>query len=403
MQQTLTSHAAGSYSFVSTAPTQQKRLLIMTDWFCPGYKAGGMISSCYNLAMLLKDEFSIYILTTDRDLGNERPYENITPNEWVTYCNNVSIFYTSPEITGIRNALTQIRHVSPDYIYMNSMYSLHFTLHPLLLKKLRLIKTPIFLSPSGMLKSNALEQKSIKKKGFLKLFRLLKIQSTFTFHAVDETEANEIRAVFGQQVRISQVYNAPPELEENITFPVKEKGNLKLVFTGRIHPMKNLHFLMECLAQVEQRVELTVVGPIEDMTYYNKCKEISDKLPANISITFAGGMPATRLKAYLREHHFLALPSLGENFGYSIVEALCTGRPALISNRTPWQDLATQKAGWNVPIDNYDHFVAILNRAAAMGQSEYNEWACAAQSYARRLLQPAECKTAYINLFDSRR
>jgi glycosyltransferase involved in cell wall biosynthesis len=401
MQQTIASHAAGSYAFVSTTPKEQKRLLIMTDWFCPGFKAGGMISSCYNLAMLLKDEYSIYILTTDRDLGNERPYENITPNKWVAYCNNISIFYTSPEITGIKNALAQIRHVSPDCIYMNSMYSLHFTLYPLLLKKLRLINAPIFLSPSGMLKNNALQQKSLKKKCFLKLFRLLKIQSTFTFHAVDQTEADEIHAAFGRQVRISQVFNAPPELEENITFPIKVKGNLKLVFTGRIHPIKNLHFLIECLAKIEQTVELTIIGPIEDMAYYTQCKEICDRLPFNISVTFAGGMPAARLKAYLREHHFLALPSLGENFGYSIVEAFCIGRPAMISNRTPWQDIAAQKAGWDVPIDNHDDFVAILNTAAGMEQDEYNEWACAAHCYARRLLQPADCKTAYINLFNS--
>ncbi|WP_431214863.1 hypothetical protein ACQ86N_08990 [Puia sp. P3] len=52
----------------------KQRLLILTDWFYPGYKAGGIITSVYDLAMLLRDEYSIFIMTSDRDLGDSQPY-----------------------------------------------------------------------------------------------------------------------------------------------------------------------------------------------------------------------------------------------------------------------------------------------------------------------------------------
>jgi glycosyltransferase involved in cell wall biosynthesis len=47
----------------------------------------------------------------------------------------------------------------------------------------------------------------------------------------------------------------------------------------------------------------------------------------------------------------LALPSRGENFGHIVPEAWAAGCPVLVSDRTPWRNLAQQGVGWDLPLE----------------------------------------------------
>ena len=378
----------------------QKKLLIMTDWFYPGFKGGGIITSCYNLTMLLKKDYLIYILTSDRDLGDQVAYESVIVNVWRDFCENVQIYYASPEKLNWRSILKQIRQLSPYCIYLNSMYSLFFTIYPLIQKKIGLIKAHIVLTPSGMLKGSALEQKAFKKQVYLKILCLLKIQRSLTFHATDETENREIINVFGKTPAIRQIYCAPPFVEENISLPQKVKGSLNLVFVGRIHSVKNLHYIIECLMKIDKPVRLTIIGQLEDETYYNRCKQLEHLLSENISVHYTGGIPNEGIKKYLRESHFLVHPSLGENYCYAIVEAFCQGRPAIISNNTPWHNMEAQKIGWDLPLSDQQKFIDTINRAANMDQDEYNEWCIAAWKFAQSSLKQSTYKDQYIKMFN---
>src|SRR5689334_4201523 len=72
-----------------------KKLLILTDWYLPGFKAGGPIQSCRNLVEALDQDYSIYVLTSDRDLGDSTAYTGIEVDKWVRM-ENIWIFYASP-------------------------------------------------------------------------------------------------------------------------------------------------------------------------------------------------------------------------------------------------------------------------------------------------------------------
>ena len=48
----------------------------------------------------------------------------------------------------------------------------------------------------------------------------------------------------------------------------------------------------------------------------------------------------------------MILPTLGENFGHVIVEAWTAGCPVLVSDRTPWRQLASHGVGWDVALDH---------------------------------------------------
>ena len=56
-------------------------ILIFIDWYLPAYKAGGPVRSIANLVENLKNDFIFKIVTGDRDLGDTKPFEQVTKNQ----------------------------------------------------------------------------------------------------------------------------------------------------------------------------------------------------------------------------------------------------------------------------------------------------------------------------------
>jgi hypothetical protein len=72
----------------------RKKILILMEWFLPGFKAGGPIQSCFNLSQVLNKDFDIYILTTDTDHTESQPYLNVVVNQWFKHAEwSVYIYY----------------------------------------------------------------------------------------------------------------------------------------------------------------------------------------------------------------------------------------------------------------------------------------------------------------------
>ena len=69
-----------------------KKILILTQFYLPGYKAGGPIVSISNLVEELKNDFELFIITTDRDAFENKKYENITQNQWIKN-QHINLYY----------------------------------------------------------------------------------------------------------------------------------------------------------------------------------------------------------------------------------------------------------------------------------------------------------------------
>jgi hypothetical protein len=78
-----------------------KKLLIFVDWFVPGFKAGGQIRSCFNLAMALKEAAEVYVVTSDRDMGDQEAYQSVKIDEWTVLDNDIRVLYLSAKKEGI--------------------------------------------------------------------------------------------------------------------------------------------------------------------------------------------------------------------------------------------------------------------------------------------------------------
>ena len=105
------------------------------------------------------------------------------------------------------------------------------------------------------------------------------------------------------------------------------------------------------------------------------------------------------LNAVLAESHALYMPSAGENFGHTMLEALTAGRPLLVSDRTPWRGLAAEHAGWDLPLDRPEAFTETVERLCAMDQAEYDGWSAGARERAMRHLDDKASVEASLRLF----
>ena len=373
-------------------------MLVMADWFAPGFKAGGPIRSCVNFAEHLKGDLDIYVLTTDRDLNETVPYKNIEQDKWIQTNAGFSIFYASPQWLSFSSIRQAIRQLQPDVVYLNSMFSRYFSFYPLLAKKLNGSNARFILAPRGMLRSSAVQFKKKKKQIFLNSFRVAGLHRNIFFHCTDETELKDVRKYFGEVPAV--VLSNLPGVQKQLSLPAQKlPGKLKLIYVGRLHPIKNLHVLLEALRDVKSQIDLTIVASIEDEGYWEKCQQLIKGLPSHIKTDWKGELPHHEVEELIKEHHVFVLPTQGENFGHAIFEALAAGRPVIISDQTPWRGLSQHKAGWDLDLREPGKFSWAIERFAAMSNEEFNEWCAAAWQFAHHYLENSDNKKRYLELF----
>lgn len=376
-------------------------LLFLTDFFPPGYRSGGPARSCFNLSIGLGRILPVKVLTRDTDLGEALPYPNIRPDEWTGFAPGVAVCYCSPEKQGYRSILKKMKKSNASVLYLNSMFSLPFTLYPLLAHWLGQIDGRVVLAPRGMLKPSALQFKALKKKIFLALFKALGWHRFIVFQASSEAESQDIGAVFGAA---ALVVTCPPVPELSLlssrTTHHKSASNTRLCIIGRIHPIKNIHAALHALAGTSfPSIRLDIIGPFEDQPYYELCKSIVGDLPAHIEVIFHGALPPEDIQPILQQADFFYLLTQGENFGHAIFEALALGKPVIISDQTPWRGLEAKKAGWDVPLNDPERLTRTLNRAFQMSNEEYQEWSAAAHLCAQTFVDQSDWEKSYLELF----
>ena len=367
------------------ASNNNKRVLVLTDWFAPGYKAGGPIQSCVNFCLAMKDEYEIYVLSKDTDLNDETPYQGIKANQWVAFSNtSVHVYYFSKQNLRYENMQAVINQVKPDFIYLNHMFSLHFVIFPLWMHWRGKLQSKIIICPRGALYHSAMhhQQSYLKKITFIYIAKWLGLFKSLTFQATSEREKDAIQYYF-LDAKIIVANNFSNRFQNNFATLEKSVGALRIIFIARVLPIKNLLFFLEVLCSAKASINFTIVGPIEDTNYWVKCQRIIAALPPNISVEYVGAKANNELDALLRNNHLYVLPTVGENFGHSIFEAFLSGRPVLISDQTPWKNLEEQKIGWDIALINPDQFIEAIEKAASWSQPEFDEYAYLAWDFAR--------------------
>lgn len=333
----------------------------------------------------LGDEFEFRIVTTDRDLLDIETYPGININMW----NRVgkAWVYYMPSVQGtLPGWVRLISKTSHDIIYLNSLYSLPYTLLPMLAIKYGLASSkPIIIAPRGELSPSAIAIKAWKKIPFLAFSRLTHFYRDILWHASTADEARQVRENFGTSCDIKVAIDMPAP------FPKKNgarqscgsKSRLRIVFLSRISRMKNLDFALRVLSKVRIEVNFHIWGIKEDFDYWRLCSEIVSSLPENICVVYCGEADPGDVTNLLADYDLFFLPTLGENYGHAIAEALSVGTPVLISDRTPWRDLCAEGVGWDLNLDEEGKaFQEAIEKTGEKSDIEKATWRARVRDYA---------------------
>jgi glycosyltransferase involved in cell wall biosynthesis len=164
--------------------------------------------------------------------------------------------------------------------------------------------------------------------------------------------------------------------------PEKKVGEAKIVFLSRFVQKKNFNWLLDHIRGAGGELSIDIYGPIEDADYWDKCQEIIKTFPDNIRIEAKGPVPHEESANTLAKYHFFVLPTLGENFGHIFIEALAAGCPLIISDRSPWRNLEKEGIGWDIPLEEPETWLNVINSCLEMNNADYREMSQRARRFA---------------------
>lgn len=375
-------------------------VLVFASYYVPARGAGGPVTTLQNLVRAARQDFEFRIITRDRDIRARNRFEGVSLSAW----NKVEdgyVYYCRPSELRMGGLASLVRSTPHDLRYFNSLFDPALTVRPLLARRIGLLEeAPTVIAPRGELSGGALSLKRCKKGAFLSAAKFLGLYSNVFWQASGEPEARRISSKMGVRTdRIMVAPNLPTAIGRDRVLSHRDAGApLRIVHLGRISPMKNLDFALRVLAAISCPVQFDLYGPVEDVRYWARCRQIVDKLPPNVSTAYRGPVASSEVGEVLADHDLLFLPSRGENYGHVIVEALSVGTPVLISDRTPWRGLAEANAGWALPLSEPNAFRRRIEEIANLGCDDYAAMRRYARAYALKAADPEEALEAWKGL-----
>jgi glycosyltransferase involved in cell wall biosynthesis len=362
------------------------RILAFLDWYLPGYKAGGPVRTVANMVAQLAGELDFWIATRDRDLGDVRPYQGVRRGTWA-HVDGARVLYLGPRDVGLRGIARVCRSTPHDAVYLNSFFS-RLTVAYLLARRVSAVpRVPVVLAPRGELAPAALGLRARRKRLYLRAAARLGLLRGLRWQASAEHERADIEAILRERSALrdaADVVIAPDlvakGLAERGARSPKIAGRARFLFLSRISPMKNLHTAIRLVGGLRGDVSLHVHGPVSDPAYWAECERERERLPSNVAYQYRGVASPDDVVAVMRRYDFFLLPTLGENFGHVVAEALGAGTPAVLSERTSWSWIAERNAGWCVPLGDEARWLEVLQGCVDMGPERHAAMCAAAEA-----------------------
>ena len=228
---------------------------------------------------------------------------------------------------------------------------------------------PYVITPHGMLYPQALARSAWKKKLLLNLGGVEKdLRHATCIHATCDAEMKHYRAL-GYTNPVAIIPNPMP-IPSFIDDIKSEKSIKRIGYLGRIHPYKNTEALINAWITLGNEVkdaQLIIMGR-GDNEYEAKMHQLVARHNLT-NVEFAGFVNGREKFERLASLTALCVPSITENFGMTVTEALSVGTPVIASLGTPWQELNTKHCGWWVDND-VETLADTISQALSLPQDE---------------------------------
>lgn len=350
----------------------RKKVLVFNGYYIPAKKYGGPTTSLAAIVENCSEDYEFYIVAANHDLNDNKVFENIHDG-WnqvgkaqVLYIDLNEINYKPKKIREL------LKEVNPDLVWLVGILvpGDKWFVAPICRK----LGIPYLISPRGEVCENTFHLKYRKKKIVADVAKCFGIYKNAWYHATSEEEREGLIKYYGAlSDRIFLVPNIAANLHAKKRTIEKKPGELRIVFISRIQEKKNLLTAIKAVNQLEGEIVFDIYGPMEEQDYWNKCMAEIKKAPQNVRINYCGALSPEEVGPTFAKYHCFLFPTISENYGHVIVEALSNCCPVVLSKgTTPWDDI-DGVAGYICGLNNISEFKEALSSFIVMDETQYTK------------------------------
>lgn len=211
----------------------------------------------------------------------------------------------------------------------------------------RAANLPLVTQPCGMLQNWPLRQSRRKKQLAWALYQRRLIAGTRRVVVTCADEARETAVHLPPGPELAQI-------PHGVDFPEPLPSRFRqrrAVYLGRLHPVKQVDVLLRAWARLRtDGWQLHIAGGGEP-EQVRALKQLARSERLDDVVQFLGPVQGEAKTELLASSQLFLQPSLQENFGLAIAEALAHGLPVLTTTATPWSEIERERCGWWVGSD----------------------------------------------------
>lgn len=216
---------------------------------------------------------------------------------------------------------------------------------------------PYIMTPHGMLEPWALSYKAWKKQFYYRILERFALNKASAIQATASPEAKHLQRL-GLTTSIVTIPNGVYESEFNALpdadifyqkFPLT-RGKLLVLFLGRIDPKKGLDLLAKAFSSVRlhcSQVHLVIAGP-DNIGFLPTAQNYFETLGCSEAVTFTGMLSGNLKYSAITAADIYIAPSYSEGFSMSILEAMASGLPCIITTGCNFPEAGEEKAAYVV-------------------------------------------------------
>ena len=257
-----------------------------------------------------------------------------------------------------------------DVVHIHMVWEYPTLLAARLTKKLN---KPYLLRPCGMLDAWSMSQSRLKKMVYLRMFS----KSLFDFSCLLHftTQAEREKSIVPRKLDSIVIENgiSNKAFSDNSSdafldlFPAL-RAKIIVLFLGRVHPKKQPDVAIRAFAKASSEFPdavLVLAGPC-DVAYQNTLNKLANELGVGERVCFAGMLQGKVLYSAYRAATVFVLPSMQENFGIAVAEAMAAGLPVIISDNVDIKSYIEEGEAGIVCLANPKSFAVAIERVLSM-------------------------------------
>lgn len=316
------------------------RILHVSPYFVPAYGFGGPVKAVHELCRtLVRKGHDAEVITTDGDVHGRLD----VPRDRFVEIDGVRVRYAALRLRRAFVSPDQVRWIrreAPrfDLIHIHGIYSWGT---PAAARMARRSGRPYVISPRGMLLREAMKFKSgHRKRLFVDLLAARALDGAAAIHYTTEEERRDSY----HRGRVAPGFVVPNGIDPaEYAHPVGANplvsrwprllGKRVVLSLGRLDPKKGLELLIDAYASIagrDESVHLLVAGT-GARPYEQRLRRLVAERGMLDRVDFTGLLTGAQKLWALHMADVFVLTSYSENFGMAVLEALCCGKPVVVT------------------------------------------------------------------------